>query len=420
MAQSRVVVIGGGVIGVSTAYYLAEMGQRVTLLEQHEICSGSSQGNAGQITPGHMPLNHPGVIWRNLGMMLKPSSPLYIPLRWDWNLIKWLWQFHRACAPDQVRKATRLLAELGHASFALFEDLKDRIEFGYNCTGRLEVCREASTLAVVKHEAEMLEEFGYTWREVTADEVREMEPAVTTPITGGVYFKESAYCNPAAFVVELSKLSQAAGVEIREQAAVSHIEANGTGPVRVRTGEEVIEADHAVLAGGAWTPELAEQLGLRLPIQPGKGYHLDIDAPTPGINAPTLFVEERVFVTPIDDFIRLAGTMELSGFNLKKLPARIRQLSLGAGKYIRGIAEAKVRSEWCHLRPMAPDGIPMVGPTPKSKRVWIASGHGMLGLTQGPITGKLVAEGIVNGKTSMDITPLRPERFSKQASPHEG
>lgn len=412
MSESRVVVIGGGVIGVSTAHYLAEMGQQVTLLEQNELCSGSSQGNAGQITPGHMPLNHPGVIWRNLGMMLKPSSPLYIPLRWDWGLFKWLWGFNRACSEAKVRQATELLAMLGHASFELFEQLKDRVDFGYHCDGRLEVCREEATLKVVEHEAHLLEEFGFTWRHVTADEVHQMEPAVTTPVAGGIQFNESAYCNPASFVVNLAEQVKAAGVEIREQAAVTKIEANGAGPVRITLGEEVIEADHAVVAGGAWTPQLAEQLGLRLPIQPGKGYHLDIDLPEASrVNAPTLFVEERVFVTPIDDFVRLAGTMELSGFNLRQLPARIKQLSVGAGKYIEGIEEAPVRSKWCHLRPMAPDGIPIIGPTPKSKKVWIASGHGMLGLTQGPITGKLVAEGIVEGKTSLDITPLRPERF---------
>ncbi len=411
MAESHVVVIGGGVIGVSAAYYLAQAGQRVTLLEQNEICSGSSQGNAGQITPGHMPLNHPGMIWRNLGLMLKPSSPLYIPLRFDWGLMRWLWKFNQACAPGKVREATELLAALGHASFELFEQLKDQLDFGYHCPGRLEVCRQESTLRSVEHEAKMLEEFGYTWQHVSADEVRELEPAVTTPVFGGIKFNESAFCNPATFVIQLGEAAAAAGVTMREHAAVDRIEANGTGPVRLTLGDEVIEADHAVVAGGAWTPQLAKQLGLRLPIQPGKGYHLDIDSPPTKINASTLFVEERVFVTPIDDFLRLAGTMELSGFNLRQLPARIKQLSVGAGKYIEGIEEAKVRSRWCHLRPMAPDGIPVIGPTPQSDKVWIASGHGMLGLTQGPITGKLVAEGITTGETSMDIRPLRPERF---------
>lgn len=413
MSESRVVVIGGGVIGVSCAYYLAEMGQQVTLLEKNEVCSGSSQGNAGQITPGHMPLNHPGVIWRNLSLLLKRSSPLYIPLRWDGGLLRWLWQFHRACSPARVRRATEVLTQLGHASFELFEEFKDRFDFGYHCSGRLEVCREESSLKEVKHEAEMLEELGFTWREVGADEVHRMEPAVTTPVAGGVQFHESAYCNPANFVTEMSSAAQAAGVEIREHTSVSRIAANGSGPVRISVGEEILEADHTVIAGGAWTPQLAADLDLRLPIQPGKGYHLDLESTTPKINAPTLFVEERVFVTPIDDFIRLAGTMELSGFNFRRLPARVEQLSTGAARYIEGIEDAPVRSKWCHLRPMAPDGIPMIGPTPNSKRVWIASGHGMLGLTQGPITGKLVAEGIVRGETSMDIAPLRPDRFVK-------
>ncbi|REJ93537.1 MAG: FAD-dependent oxidoreductase [Planctomycetota bacterium] len=412
MSESRVVVIGGGVIGVSTAYYLAEMGARVTLLEQNKICSGSSQGNAGQLTPGHMPLNQPGVIWRNLSLLMKRSSPLYIPMRWDWGLMCWLWRFHKACSPPRVRRATELLALLGHASFELFEEFKDRFDFGYHRLGRLEVCLSKKSLSEVLHEAELLEGFGFTWREVSADEVRELEPAVTTPVAGGVQFHESAYCNPATFVVELSRAAAERGVELREHVEVKQVLANGSGPVRITTADDQLEVDRAVVAGGAWTPRLARQLDLRLPIQPGKGYHLDIEAPQPGIRAPTLFVEERVFATPIDDFVRLAGTMELSGFNLRQLPARIRQLSVGAGRYMEGIESAPVRSRWCHLRPMAPDGVPMIGPTPTSPKVWIASGHGMLGLTQGPITGKLVAEGILTGKTSLDIAALRPDRFT--------
>ncbi len=156
---------------------------------------------------------------------------------------------------------------------------------------------------------------------------------------------------------------------------------------------------------------VARKLGLRMAVQPGKGYHLDIDRPAGCPSLPVVFVEEKIFVNPINDFLRLAGTMELSGFNLRQIPARLDMLAIGAGRYLAGVDEAAVRSHWCHLRPMTPDGLPVMGRTPRAENVFVATGHGMLGLTQGPITGKLMAQWILDGKTEIDLSELRPDRF---------
>ncbi len=126
-----------------------------------------------------------------------------------------------------------------------------------------------------------------------------------------------------------------------------------------------------------------------------------------------MLVEERIFVTPIDDFLRLAGTMELSGFNLKQNPTRLDLLVAGSSRYLSGLERARRRSEWCHLSPMTPDGLPVIGRIPGAGNLWIATGHGMLGLTQGPITGKMIAESITTGEASLDLTALRPDRFSR-------
>lgn len=179
----------------------------------------------------------------------------------------------------------------------------------------------------------------------------------------------------------------------------------------VVTPDEVIEADRVVLACGSWSPQVVRRLKLRLPLQPGKGYHLDIDRPTLTPSRPVVLVEERIFVTPLDELLRLAGTMEFSGFNLTQRSARIEQLSRGAEKYIEGVKHATVRSRWCHLRPMTSDGLPIIDRIPHLDNVWIATGHGMLGITQGPITGKLVAEWITEGKPSIDLNALRVGRF---------
>ena len=159
--------------------------------------------------------------------------------------------------------------------------------------------------------------------------------------------------------------------------------------------------------------QLARDLGLVLPVQPGKGYHVDIDLPAAPPRIPVVLMEERIFVSPIDDFLRMAGTMEFSGFNLTPRPERLEMLVTGAGKYFPEIRTAPVRSRWCHLRPMTPDGLPIIGQVPGTENAWIATGHGMLGITQGPATGRLLAEWIVHGTPSIDLTPTSAERFRR-------
>ena len=179
-------------------------------------------------------------------------------------------------------------------------------------------------------------------------------------------------------------------------------------------GEEAIAGEHFVLACGSWAPRLVRGLGFVLPVQPGKGYHVDIDLPAAPPRMPVVLMEERIFVSPIDDFLRMAGTMEFSGFNLTARPERLEMLVRGAGSYFPEIPTAPVRSRWCHLRPMTPDGLPIIGRVPGMENAWIATGHGMLGITQGPATGRLLAESIVQGAPSIDLTPVRPERFSRK------
>jgi D-amino-acid dehydrogenase len=157
--------------------------------------------------------------------------------------------------------------------------------------------------------------------------------------------------------------------------------------------------------------QLARRLGLRLPIQPGKGYHLDISKPAKSPRIPVVLVKERVFVTPLDQVLRLAGTMELSGFNFVERPARLDMLAQAAGRYFTDVDKTEVQSRWCHLRPMTPDGLPIIGKTCRIENAWVAAGHGMLGLTQGPITGQLLADWIVDGQPQLDLSQLSPDRF---------
>ena len=416
MSSFHTVVIGGGDIGVSVAYYLARRGQKVTLIEQDEIASGCSQGNAAQITPGHLPLNQPGAIRRNLRLLLMPSSPLFIPPRFDLKLWAWLWRFQRASSAEHVRKATKILCQLGLASFELFEELASEIDFGFCKSGRLEVCHKEKTLKRIREEGELLASLGFETRMLSGPELSEYEPVISKPMAGALYLPLSAHCHPEKFVVELARAAEALGVHVRTHTKVKDLEIRGGRATGVVTEGDMIEADAVVLACGAWM-DLASRLGLRMPIVPGKGYHLDLDlddkflGPKLRPKTPFILVERRIFVSPVDDFLRLAGTMEFSGFNLKLRKSRLKMLISGASEYLEGLDQLKVRSRWTHMRPMSCDGLPFIGKAPRAENIWIATGHGMLGLTQGPITGKLIAEWITDGQPGMDITALRPDRF---------
>jgi len=414
--SSRTIVVGGGVIGVSTAYYLARQGSAVTLIEQGELCSGSSQGNAGQITPGHLPLPQPGTLWRNLRWLAKSTSPLYIAPRLDVSLLRWLWRFQRACNATHLRRATQVLCELGRLSAQLFDELRGELEFGYEYPGRLEVCRGEHSFRAACEEADLLQEFGFPARRLCGSEVHELEPAVRAEVAGGAYYPDSGHCNPETLVLAMAEAAQGLGATLRPQTAVRELKVEAGRVMAAVCDDDAVAGDNFVLACGSWAPELARRLGVALPVQPGKGYHVDIEPPAASPRIPVVLMEERIFVSPIGDFLRMAGTMEFSGFNLTPRPERLEMLVRGAGRYFPAVPAAPVRSRWCHLRPMTPDGLPIIGPLPGTENAWIATGHGMLGITQGPATGQLLAEWLTRGKPRIDLAPVRPDRFCRSAT----
>jgi D-amino-acid dehydrogenase len=322
-----------------------------------------------------------------------------------------LWRFNKACNEQHLRMATEVLCKLGAASDELFNELAASLDVRYQYPGRLEVCRGESSFQAVRKEAAMLEEFGFDHQVLRGDGVSQFEPAIQGRVAGAVYFPNSGYCNPQTFTLQLADAARRLGASIRTGMSVTDFRVDNGRLSRIATSEEEIPADAAVVACGSWTPQLVRWLGIYLPVQPGKGYHLDVDLPAPSPRIPAVLMEERIFASPIDDFLRLAGTMEFSGFNLVARPKRLEMLSIGAARYFPEVPQLAVRSRWCHLRPMTPDGLPVIGPLPRVANVWIGTGHGMLGFTQGPITGKLLAEGALGDKSSLDLSAVRPDRF---------
>jgi len=411
MEKIDTIVVGGGVVGISTAYFLAKRGQKVVLLEQGEVCSGCSRGNAGQITPGHLPLPTPGTIWRNLRWLFDSRSPLYIPPRVDFSLLKWLIRFQAACNPKHLRMATEVLCELGGESFKLYESLSSQLGFDFQNDGRVEVCHGVKAFSAAKLEAELLSEFGFDHTLLRGSEVNQFEPGIKTDVAGAIYFPESAACDPQQFVLGLAAAAKELGVVIREQTTVDSLIPNAASGVGVKVGEERLDANSLVLTVGSWASKWSRQLSHSLPVQPGKGYHIEISSDDETVKHPVVLLEERIFVTPMKNRLRLAGTMEFSGFNTKLRQKRLDMLTRGAERYFPGMSERPVSSEWCHMRPMTSDGLPIIGPLEHHPNIWVATGHGMLGVTQGPITGKLLSEWICDQQPSIDLSPVSPARF---------
>jgi len=417
VSGARAVVVGGGVIGVCCAYALAREGLEVVLLERGGVAAGASGGNAGTVSAGHPPLNRPGRIKQAISQMLDPKSPLYVPPRWDPDLWRWLLSFARHCTDAHVERCMSIMAPLGMDALESFDELieGENIDCGYRTAGYFEVCTTEEGMARVRHESSIIRRSGYHPEIVDGTELRRREPEFGEEVIGGVHYPEARTLDPYRFVTAVMTRAQDRGVELREGVGVDSVATEGGRVTGVRTESgDFVGADHVVLATGPFSLELSRRLGARLPVQPGKGYHRDVAVgPTgaPPLRTACVLSESSVFCTPMEGFVRFAGTMEFSGLNQVMRPARLRQLTEAGRRCFPRLGDAEPISEWCGLRPMSADGLPIVGPLAGIDGLSIATGHGMLGLTLGPVTGRIIAKQVV-GLGEERYRPLAPERFA--------
>jgi D-amino-acid dehydrogenase len=413
----HVIVVGGGVIGVCCSYFLVRRGIRVTVLERDEIGKGASYGNAGVISPGHLPINKPGRVKQALKSLLDPLSPLYVAPRLDPELASWLWTFSKNCSEEHLEFSMRTLGPMGHATRRLFDELieEEKLECDFRPGGYHEAYLTGGGLASGQKEAGYVLKHGYRPEILSREALQAREPALNSRVVGGVFYPEAATVNPYHFVLELADRARRHGVVFRTRTeAVSVVTANG-GVRGVHTADgETMPGDAVILAPGVYGTGLIRKLGLRFPLQAAKGYHRDCqpgDGKAPMLRLACVLAERSVFCTPMDGFMRFAGTLEFSGVNHEIRRPRLEQLTNAAKLYLNRFGSIEPLSEWCGLRPCLPDGLPAVGPVKGYNGLFIATGHGMLGLTLGPITGKLVSEHVLDGAPGMDIAALRPERF---------
>lgn len=409
-----VVVVGGGVVGVAAAYYLAERGRGVVLLERGEVGSGASYGNAGLLLPSHsVPLAAPGVLGQGLRWMLDPESPFYLRPRLDPALLHWLWRFARSCTPSHVRRALPVLRDLHRASLALYRELVTlhRLACGFEERGLLVLYRTPEGLEAGSREMEALAEHGIAGEVVAGSGLMEREPSVLPDLAGGVFYPEDAHVTPGEFVAALARTAQGLGVEIRSGAEVTGFRCAAGRVEGVRTVRGELRVREVVLAAGAWSPGVARSLGLRLPVQPAKGYSLTLLDPPSLPRIPLLLGEARVGVTPMGGLLRLAGTLELSGHDLAINRRRVEAIRRGAAGYLSGIEGVHVLETWAGLRPCTPDGLPILGRSPRHANLTLALGHCTIGQSLGPISGRLAAQVVCGEQPDLDLAPLSLSRF---------
>lgn len=412
-----VLIIGGGAIGLATAVALLEAGRGVRVLEAATAGGATSHGNCGTITPSHAPpLAAPGVPMRALRWMLTPDAPLYLKPRMDPVLWRWLARFAGRCNGRDWLASTRARAAILNVSRLRLEQWIERygLRCGFAADGLDYVFRDRRNFDHYVAECAALDAMGIRTEVIDGADYLRQEPALRDGVAGAIRFHDDAHLRPERYVAELARVVRERGGVIEEGCRVRalHPQADGAwvelDDGRRRHGREV------VVATAAWSPALVRPLGLHLPIQPGKGYSITYPRPELVPRRPLVLKDRWTFVTPWADGLRLGGTMEFSGQDRSLNPVRLAALERTAREYLRA-PMGEVQEKWYGWRPMTWDDLPVLGRSPGHRHVWLAAGHGMLGISMSAASGQLMADLIDGRAPDIDPSPYRVERFQQGA-----
>jgi D-amino-acid dehydrogenase len=413
--KSDILIIGGGPVGLSCAYYLLKSGRKVTLLDAYEIGKGSGSGNAGHIVPSHIiPLAAPGVVTSALKWMLDPAhSPFGMKVSLDPNYISWLLKFVLACSEANVQRSIKPLNDLGQLSAKNFAQIiaEEKFDCSYQEKGLLFLYKTEKALHAGQHEGEFMQKHGIPVNVYDKTKIHAVEPAALDDVIGGVHFTGDSHLNPAVFLKLLSDRVRAMGAEMFENTSVTGFESANGKITKVKTNVGDFEAEQIILAAGALSHSVARDLKLNIPIQPARGYSMTMSATKQMPSHALILGERRIAVSPMGDVLRFTGRLEVGNYSMEPNPVWIQRIENSAREYLHLDEKLEVKETWAGLRPTTPDGVPIIGRFPTHSNLILATGHAMLGLSLGPGTGQVVA-GLVNGeKTAFDLSPLRLERF---------
>jgi len=415
--MSNIGIIGSGIIGLSSAYYLQKSGHKVTLIDQGDLKDGCSMGNAGMIVPSHLiPLAAPGMISKGIRWMFNASSPFYVKPQLNVDLLKWGFHFYKSSANAHVEKSANPLKEISLLSKAMYQQLSKELpfDFGFHERGLLMLYKTKETEREECETAEFAGHHGIEARILSANEVQKLEPDVKVDVRGGVYFPGDAHLTPQVLVNGLVNYLKEHRVVFQVNTEVTGFEFENEKIKTVQTVRGGYEFDEVIIATGSWSGTVAKKLNLNLPMQAGKGYSFTLPDIKKNVSIPSIFLEARVAVTPMGNTLRFGGTMEITGVDHAINMKRVRGIVDAIPRYYpeMKVEMPLVEKVWHGLRPCSPDGLPYIGRTRKYKNLILATGHSMLGISLGPGTGKLVTEIVNEERMSMDVSMFNPERYA--------
>ncbi|MEY3249599.1 MAG: hypothetical protein RL742_1642 [Bacteroidota bacterium] len=422
----HVIILGGGIIGLSSAWYLAEAGWQVTVLEKGDLTDNCSFGNMGYLSPSHfVPIAAPGIVEQGILWMFDQKSPFYVRPSAHPALLRWGWRFLRASTRAHVARSVRPLADFMLFNKELMRAWAQRFDFGLEERGCLMYYQTAHKEKEELENARIAQDLGLAAAVLSREEAQALEPDMRPDVRGAVWFKDDAHVDPNALMARLQVQLAAKGVQIVRRCAAERFERAQGKITAVHAGGRRYEADLFVLAAGAWSPEVARLAGERLDLMPGKGYSMTIESPVRRLRYPCILLEAKVALTPWPGRLRIGSTMEIGPINDRILFPRVRGILEAAPRFLPGLTEDAAFLElanlerlrqtlrervWFGFRPVSHDGLPYIGFASKNKNLIMATGHAMLGVSMGAATGKVVADMARGQASPVDTAAFDPNR----------
>jgi len=413
----KITIIGAGIIGLSSAYYLNEAGFEVEVVDKSDLSEGCSFGNAGMIVPSHfIPLATPGIITKGIRWMFNAKSPFYIKPRISLELGQWLWQFYKSCTPKKVEAAIPILRDLSFFSKKCYQDLAQNPELNFNFEeeGLMMLFKNHKTQKEEIEVAEKANEIGVEAKVLNAEEVKSYETGTETDVIGGVFYPGDAHLYPNVLMDQMMVYLKNHGVVFHGNTEVTGFDYDHEKIKKIKTkAQKNLNVDHLIIAGGSWTSEILKFLKIKMLLQDGKGYSITLKDQGERPKIPSILTEAKVAMTPMGNDLRIGGTLEISNLSSKINRKRVAGILEAVPKYYPKLQPIipENQSIWHGFRPCTPDGLPYIGHSKKFENLTIASGHAMMGLSLGPATGKLISEMIQKQSLSVNVKLFEPHRF---------
>ena len=396
----KVIVVGAGIIGLNCAYYLHQRDIEVSVLDAGDVCSGASAGNAGYVAPSYIfPLPDPKIVAKGFKWMFNPRSPFYIQPRLSLDLASWLFQFLLNCRQQKTAHLIPILNQLLSENQRLLFEMQDAGGFDFSLwkTGRCFLYQTQKLVDTSPRLVKAFNEYGVNAVVLSPNELEKLDPALVSPaVLGGIYFAKDTHLHSQQFVLSLANYLKENGVRIQTQTRISHLQTQGRHVQLVQNSEEPLQADVIVLANGAWAPQLLKPLRIQTQIQPAKGYSVTFPTPANAPKIPAVLEEKKVALTPLGEQFRIAGTLELAGYNSTINSLRVQAILESVSSYLPQFhyPEQVADVAWSGFRSCTPTGMPVIGKTKQYDNLFLATGHNMIGVSLANITGHLIAKAI--------------------------